>query len=163
TWLEEDSYLIVIYVSDENDSSPGTVSYYVDELRKFKKNEGLVKLCAITNNQGIRYKKAAEKTMGLIADIRQSFRDILDEFGDLISGLSKAFSLRFKADEDTIEITVGGVPSPKDHWTYDSEKNSISFNEDNVPEVGQEIKIVYKKLKNKNELEEDEDEDSEEE
>ena len=69
SWPRENVYLVIIYVSDENDYSSDDVSHYVSAIQGVKNNAGKVKLCTITNSSGGRYKDAARNTNGLIADI----------------------------------------------------------------------------------------------
>ena len=43
--------------------------------------------------------------------------------------------------EDSIEITVDGVPNTE--WYYDESKNSVSFQQNHIPDEGEEIVITY--------------------
>ena len=144
SWSRENAYLVIIYVSDENDHSSDDVSHYVSAIQGVKNNAGKVKLCTITNSLGGRYKDAAGNTNGLIADINQSFSTLLDDFGTLLSSLcDNCYPLSYPAKKSSITINVNGGPSPEDRWTYDSDAQTVSFNIDYVPSVGQKVEIVY--------------------
>ena len=43
--------------------------------------------------------------------------------------------------EDSIEITVDGVPNTE--WYYDGSSNSVSFQQNHIPDEGEEIVITY--------------------
>ena len=143
SWSRENAYLVIIYISDEEDHSTGTSSYFVNEIKKHKTNTDLIKLCTITNEWGDRYKEVAKATEGFVADIDESFNTVLDDFGELISDLSKSFQLSSNPEVDSINVYVEDVLSSADDWSYSSDENNIQFHEDSIPDPNQKIKVVY--------------------
>jgi hypothetical protein len=49
SWLREDAMLAIVYLSDEEDQSSGSVSNYLTHLKTLKSNEGMIKLYSIIN------------------------------------------------------------------------------------------------------------------
>lgn len=152
SFLREDAFLQVIYVSDENDQSPDMVSAYVEAIQDMKLNAGKVKMHGIVSfadeGQGItnghaRYGDATELTSGSLYDIDGDFYQSLENLGEKIVELVETFPLQFAPVVDSIVVKVNGVES--NDWEYIAQGNSIKFLEGAIPVDGDEISVSYEK------------------
>ncbi|MGE3611313.1 MAG: hypothetical protein AB7I27_17095 [Bacteriovoracaceae bacterium] len=156
SFLRPDAYLAVVIISDEEDQSAKSVSFYSDYLKSFKANSGLVKVYSIvdvTNSNigsGIttgheRYAEASRNTAGLISDIRDDFANVLDSMGDSLINLMDSFALSNEPDVSTIKVYIDGILNT--NFVYDASSQSIKFNAGFVPSAGSEIIVTYVKIK----------------
>jgi len=165
-FLRKKAGLEVVFVSDEEDSSTGSLKIYVDFLKNIKgfANKGLMHAHAIVGTgaqgcqaqQGKRYIQAAKETGGKIASIcDQSFAKTLQDIGNVAFGLSHQFFLTMNAEPSTIKVWVNGKPcagpSKNTSWFYEPQSNSVVFVAANsggtcVPKKGDKVKIYYKTL-----------------
>lgn len=155
TFLRPDAYLAVVILSDEEDQSVNSVSYYTDLLKSFKSSDGLVKIYSIVDvsmsnvgGQGVstgymRYNMASTNTAGTTLDIRDNFAASLASMGDSIINLLDSFALANDIVSGSIKVYVNGVESTD--YTYDSASRSIKFDNAHIPAVGSEIKVYYMK------------------
>jgi hypothetical protein len=149
-----DSKLIIIFVSDEDDSSlsvsPSTLQTYVVAV---KGGADYVTAHAVAGDypggcatnggaaEGYDYWTAVNLLHGTFLSI------CADDWGTPLetlaneSLLKNSFSLAKQAVEDTIYVEVDGVESAE--WTYDSTTNAISFNEGYTPTAGSNIYVSY--------------------
>lgn len=151
SWLRDDAYLAVIYVSDEEDQSPDTAASYTNYLKSLKSNANKVKAHVIVDKDGTqnngnttgsdRYQEVANATNGSISEILSNFGDTLDDISEQIVSLSQSFTLSSQADESTIRVFVDSVESFD--WTYNAQLNSIQFDSDSVPASGADIQVRY--------------------
>ncbi len=150
-WMRDDAYLVVVYVSDEEDQSENTVQSYVDSFKELKKSSGLIKLYSIVTSKktstqwetiGYRYLEASEKTGGLTAHIKNDFYQVLREMGGKIVNLIDSFALSNKPFDDKVEVKVNGS-AISSGYTYDNQSRSIKFVEGNIPNEGSKIEISY--------------------
>ena len=150
-WMRSDAYLVVVYVSDEEDQSSKSVQAYVDNFKGLKKTSGLIKLYSIvtekkTSNRwetiGSRYLAASEETGGSTAHIKNDFYQVLREMGGKIVNLIDSFALSNQPYEDKVEVKVNGS-AISSGYTYDNQSRSIKFVEGKVPNEGSKIEVSY--------------------
>lgn len=151
TWLREDAYLAVIYVSDEEDQSPEASAAYVSYLQGLKTNANKVKAHVIVDinatqmNGGTsgstRYKAVANATGGSINEITSNFGDALDDIAEQIVTLSQSFTLSRNPVESSIQVFVNN--SENFDWTYDANLNAIAFDNNHIPASGAAIQVRY--------------------
>ena len=154
SWIREDAYLTIVYISDEVDQSSKTVQEHLNQIKKVKSNNGLIKAYSILNLNSYyvdryatahqRYVEITETTNGEIADINKDFYSTLLNMGSTIANLTKKFPLsETPYDLTKLKVYVDNVQSSD--WTYDSQTNSIEFNLGAVPQANSNIVIEYTK------------------
>ncbi len=151
-WARQDAYLIVVYISDEEDQSYDFVSNYVSGLQSLKASTGMVKAYSIVTQEldpkkqwetiGNRYMEASRATGGEIADIHQDFHTTLESFGFRILDLLDSFPLSGVPVGTEISVTVNGVDL-SEGWNYDENARSIKFDENAIPDEGEVIIAYY--------------------
>ncbi len=156
TFIRPDAYLAVVVLSDEDDQSAQIPKHYVDYLKSFKADAGLVKLYTICDvnktgpssagyTQGCdRYKDAAQKSAGVVEDIYNDFYLTLNKMGESIISLLDSFALSEEPVVSTIKVEVNDVETLE--FTYDAATRSIKFNANHVPAMGAKIEVSYQKL-----------------
>ena len=164
SWIESDSLLVVIFLSDEREQSKGTVKSYEDYLSSLVSNDAerlkVFSICRENYTFGTkvfdggctRYKELSTSTDGLVRDItKDSFTDISKEFGKNIVNtlvtLKSVFPLSISPGNfDQLKIQVNGSTVPKDEkekegWNYDTDTNAIEFFGSYLPPSGSRISI----------------------
>ena len=145
-FLRKQAGLEVVFVSDEEDSSPAAVSFYVNFLKSIKgfANKGLMHAHAIVGTtqssgsggggcgaqKGNRYLTVAKETGGKAASICDpSFAKTLQDIGNVAFGLSHQFFLTMNAQPNTIQVWVDGKactgPDKAKTWYFDDQSNSV--------------------------------------
>lgn len=152
TFLRNDAYLAVVFMSDEEDQSSGEAKGYVDFLKSHKVDPGLVKVYSIVNTdtsyqKGLtvgyeRYQTATNLTGGKLADITGQFHEILSEMGGNLLSLLDSFALAHAPIEGTLKVFINNVRVT--NYSYDAGSRSIKFPSDDLPPVGAEIRVEYK-------------------
>ena len=145
-FLRPEAFLAIIIVSDENDSSTGTVQSYVDSIKIFKSKPVDLAIYSIINKSGLRYMDASNATGGFYEDIASDFSQSLLNIGTDIVELMKSFKLNNLPVISTIEVKVNGVKVETDlidGWIYDDTLVSVKFNGAAVPPFGATIEIKY--------------------
>jgi hypothetical protein len=151
TFLREDATLDIVFLSDEEDSSPADVNYYVDFLKNIKgyRNEGLMHAHAIIGDSGncnpnnSRYKTIANLTGGVVGSLCGNFASTLGAIGNNAFGLRVEFFLSRYPDPATLQVYVDGVARTTG-WSFDPNSNSIVFQAGSVPAEGQIIRAEYR-------------------
>jgi hypothetical protein len=152
SFVRPDAYLAVVIVSDEEDSSSKTPTQYMDYLKSFKQEGGLVKVYSIVDvnrlniGRGLttgfqRYADASNLTAGTVSDIYDDFSRSLTAMGDSIIELLDSFALAHEPVNGSLRVLVNG--GEVSDYIYDATSRSISFNSNAVPAVGAEIKVQY--------------------
>lgn len=156
-FLRKDATLELVFISDEEDQSPGAVDFYVDFLKSIKgyQNTGLMHAHVIVGPkggcssdfgsaaEGLRYIEVANQTGGQIASICDAnFATALTNIGKNAFGLKVQFFLSRPAIESTIKVTVQGVQTSTG-WSYDTDSNSIIFQQGSVPQPNDKISVEY--------------------
>jgi len=154
SWAREDAYLIVVYISDEEDNSRGFVSDYISNLQSLKASAGMVKAYSIVTTEldpnkqwesvGERYMQVSRATGGEIASIHQDFHETLSGFGFKILDLLDSFPLSGVPVGTELSVTVNNQVIEQG-WTYDEASRSIKFDENAIPDEGEVIIAYYQK------------------
>ncbi len=170
SWVRNNAYFLVVYVSDENDRShlPSNSSFcsknevseeegksnqvanaYFQAIGALKPSM-LFKAFSIvdTSNSnrlwlGQRYIKLAELSGGSSYSIGSDFSTIFQNFGQKVAEMSSLFQLKYPAKASAIEVYVDGSLASQSEWRYLPGKNAISFEKNYTPQAGSQIKVVY--------------------
>ena len=153
-FLREDSMLHVIFISDENDESPGfeTNDYwrdYAESIVDMKGNASLVKFSAVAGpvpngcdgaEPGEGYAEVVEQTSGEFVSICKNWPDELETLADA-SIYVEIFPLTEVPIVSTIEVVINNLPI-EGTWLYEPTANQIRFVSD-PPKSGDNIAINY--------------------
>jgi hypothetical protein len=153
TFLRKNAYLVIMYISDEQDQSPKDVKNYLEHLQSFKANKGLVKAYSIVaqpkahmtqyDSAGTRYNEVALATGGITCDITEDFSTTMRELGKNIVNLTNRFALSEIPYENKIQVFVNNTEVSAG-WTFDESSHSLKFELDSLPEEGAKIEVRYK-------------------
>jgi len=162
-FLRDDAALEIVFVSDEEDQSPGPLNFYIDFFKSIKgfANEGLMHAHAIVGDEGSgcssgngdagagdRYIEVAKQTGGKFGSIcDDNFAAVLASIGEVAFGLKVQFFLSANAEPGTVEVSINGVKCSQD-WEYEESSNSVIFEDDGacMPQEDDQISIYYKML-----------------
>jgi len=148
-----DAKLIVIFVSDEDDSSSTTPTTFKTYTIAVKGGADYITAHAVagdypggcTANGGA---AEAYEYYTIVNYLNGTFLSICaDDWGTPLetlandSILKNTFTLADAAVEDTIYVEVDGVMTTE--WTYDSSTNAITFNDGYTPAAGANIYVSY--------------------
>ena len=158
-WIESDNYLVIVYVSDENDISEHSHSHYVNWMETKKGDLDLIKIYSIVPSWiNTRYKWASEMTGGLVMDIDKPFDHILDAFLNHMVKL-KLIGGKFKLNNhldiskiNNVKVFVNDTLVDSSKWIYSDRLNNISFVDDYSLADGSEVRISYPDTRNTGEL-----------
>lgn len=167
-FLRDDAKLAVIYVSDEEDQSPGEVEFYVQYFLNMKGTAEWVTLSAICGDlpdgcsdpemgsagAAPRYHAVQNRTGGSFHSICQSdWSGLMADLGEDAFAPIRTFPLSRPADPATIAVTVDGSPVPQagvtggpDGWTYLQQQNAVWFGDNVLPPGGSVVRIAYTAL-----------------
>ncbi len=165
-FLREEASLSIVFVSDEEDSSPDPVDLYLDFFYAVKSPEGyeayrdsrlmnmsavvgpLPDGCSISEDDqypavpGSRYIDLATRTNGIISSICDAeFGPLVRELGLNISGLQAEFYLSRWPDLATLVVKIDEEETTT--WSYLAEQNSIVFDQGNLPPSASTITAHY--------------------
>ena len=151
-FIRSDSIFSIVFVSDEDDFSTGSISDYVTHFESLKTDPDQSMVHAIvgddpsgcgTASAGTRYIDVADQTDGLFFSICDT------DWGANLQALAIGattnritFPLSDDPIVDTIEVFVEGVQETST-WTYDHGINAIIFDASLAPEGGQIIEVEY--------------------
>jgi len=156
-FLRDDADLVIILVSDEEDSSPQSVPWYVSQFAALKgKNSGHgVTLHAIVTTQdgcaggfgtvGYRYELAVEAFNGHLTSICASdFSAEFEEIGEKTFGLKERFYPSLPIDPSTLVVRVNGEVC-ESGWEFNQPTLSVVFDEDGgcFPNYGETVELEY--------------------
>jgi len=164
-FLRDDAQLVIIIVSDEEDSSFQPVSWYVQQFASLKPKDSQVgvKLHAIVTptegcfggygSVGYRYIKAAQAFDGHVSSIcATDFPAEFKAIGDDSFGLSDRFYPTLPADHATLTVSVNGEVCPESTaagdgggWEWNANTRAVVFKEDGPcwPDYGDEVTLDY--------------------
>jgi hypothetical protein len=163
-FLREDAALEIVIVSDEEDSSPGDINFYVNFFRSIKGvfNSDMMHVHAIVGDApngcetpagsavaGRRYIDVAAATGGSIISICDAnFSNGLASIGAIAFGLRRQFYLSRIPEPATVTVTVKGracATAGGANWFYDADSNAVVFEERGgcMPQAGDEVVIDY--------------------
>lgn len=156
-FLRDYATLHIVFISDQDDFSPDTVSSYVTQLQSLKLNQDWVYLNGVTGqsegcysavgNAGPspRYEQAIDMTGGISTSLcAEDWIDTLFN-SESISSPINTLELSQYPVKSTIEVEFNGVPTYAG-WTYDAWLNSLVFEPGHVPNAGDLITITYNRL-----------------
>ncbi|MFH1530457.1 MAG: choice-of-anchor D domain-containing protein [Pseudomonadota bacterium] len=164
-FLRKDAALEVIFVSDEDDQSPGAVPFYIDFFKSIKgaMNEDLFHAHAIVGDSnggcstsqdedadaGARYIDVQEATGGIFHSIcDEDFGSAMKDIGDIAFGPQVQFFLSAQADSTGVQVWVdsgSGYQECMSGWDYHPDSNSVIFDQNGpcMPQSGDEIQVHY--------------------
>ena len=158
-FLRESASLIIIYVSDEADNSTGGWNSYTAFFDGIKSPTSLMKHfavigdhpvgCAASTNYGLRNVAFGEGYYEMTQRYAGGWYSICAvDWGQQLQSLANTVVTRkiFRLDEPdpiehTITVTVNGQVTLA--WSYDSNENSVVFDNDSIPLPNQTIVIEY--------------------
>ena len=157
--------LSLVFVSDENDMSPGSVDDYLNDFAELKgdaayRDHSLMNVSALVGDvpygcqaedeageasAGTRYVDAAVKTEGVYASIcSRDFAPIVQALGLDISGLEDEFPLTRCPKTETLNVIVEGrVETQGTAFTFDPDRKSIRFEAPWIPGPAETIEVSY--------------------
>jgi hypothetical protein len=154
--LRDEAILVVIFVSDEPDNSPGSATSFLANLQGVKSDPSRFIAHAIVGppseygcesaDFGPKYTAVAEDSGGVVASICEpSFADALVAFGEASFAAKTRFHLSETAAPDTVSLTVNAVPC-ETGWVLDATGKLVKFEADAacLPNSGDEVNITYK-------------------
>ncbi len=163
-FLRPDAVLSVVFVSDEDDFSPGSVDFYVNFFLSIKgfRNANLFSASAIVGDpggctgpggaarDGPRYRGLAERTGGVFQSIcTGDWNRSLEDLSTTAFGFKSRFFLTNQPVVMTLRVVVDEVevsatdPDGTLNWSYDLGTNSINFGPFSTPEPGAKIRVEY--------------------
>jgi len=159
-FVRDGAMLHVVFISDEDDNSPGwdggDPDYwqdYLDIIHSVKGDEDLVVLSAITGpgpigcwgaEEGTGYNEAVEWTGGEQLSICEDWAADIELLADVGLLHQTDFPLAEKPIIPTIGVEVNGALVVAG-WSYESETQSVVFNQ-GAPRTGDEVEIRYQVL-----------------
>lgn len=153
TFWRNNSKLIIIFVSDEDDASAITPADFQNYVVSVKGGADYVTAHAVAGDYpggcstnggaspGTDYDAVVSLLNGTFLSICQ------DDWGTPLETLAQtsilksSFTLAKDAVEDTIYVELDGVETTE--WSYDSSTSAISFNDGSIPEHGATIYVSY--------------------
>jgi hypothetical protein len=152
SFLRSDAYLVVVYLSDEEDQSDKKVSEYLTKLQALKTNKGMVKAYSIVTVKdygnewetiGKRYIEVSNATAGTVGDIKKEFAPMLKDIGGRILNLLDSFALSEAPYQNAVEVYVNNL-KVQSGWVFDSAQRTVKFNTGSVPTEGAKVEVRYK-------------------
>ena len=152
SFLRQDAYLVIVYLSDEEDQSDKKVSEYIAKLQALKANKGKVKAYSIVTTKnygnqwetlGKRYMEVSQATNGTVSDIKKDFAPVLKDIGGSIVNLLDSFALSETPYQNLVEVYVNSV-KVSSGWTFDATQRTVKFNTNAVPQEGAKVEVRYK-------------------
>jgi len=155
-FLRDDAKLAVVFISDEDDSSGNTVSFYETFFKGLKgNNPSLLSMSAIVgptdmstcptaSSTGSRYIALANATGGVVDSIcTPDWAASLEKLSRNAFGPKRSFKLSDQpGDPSRITVQVNGT-AVTSGWSYDAPTNSVVFTSDAVPAAGAIIDVTY--------------------
>jgi len=165
-FMREGARLYVICISNEQDQSPGSPSFFADFFASLKGyNPDRMSLSAVCGDapngcytddleqveSGSRYIDVAEQTYGIFESIcTNDFDTVMANLGQDAFSAPREFSLSRIPVTATIHVTVNGslvsqasCQGCANGWTYFSQTNTIFFGDDVLPAAGASITVGY--------------------
>ncbi len=168
-FLREDAVLSVVFVSDEDDQSPGDVEFYVDYFQSLKGPQHLemVQFFAIvgdarygcstseqgaTASAGDRYIEVADRCnthagTHFLSICEEDWSDIFEPIGDVLFSFTyvhmRTYALGQTPVPGSLAVLVDGNGWDTNWWLYDSVLNAVRFTENHHPAPGSTVAIAY--------------------
>lgn len=154
-WMRDEALLVLVFVSDEDDKSPGPAADYYQGFVDLKGGDpGAVLVHAIVGpldgscdeaDPGFRYADVAELGGGSVASIcDESFADTLLDFGDRTFASKTQFVLAGPAWPGSVSVIVDGVAC-ETGWHLEADARTVRFDPDAacLPADGAPVEIAY--------------------
>ena len=125
SFSRSDALLFVNIISDEDDDSANTPSYYVEQMKLVKGNKK-VTINAIYKSTTAKHYQAAKLTNGICAGIDSDYGSLLTNIGRNVMDLIKTVPLS-ETPNDVSKIVVQRNKKVVTDWKYNSNLNSIDF------------------------------------
>ncbi len=163
-FLRPDANLGVVFVTDEEDSSPQPVTFYSNFFQSIKGWQNASKVSASAmlfhTNQipgypactrsfggvetfGSRYEAVVNNLNGIIYPLCTDWYNALSSFAQTAAGYHTRFFLSSQPDPSTIVIEVNNIAVGSQYYEYDPNSNSINFKPMAVPPFGAVILVTY--------------------
>lgn len=152
SFLRPEAYLIVVYISDEEDQSDKKVSEYLAKLQALKVNKGMVKAYSIVSVKsygyqwetiGKRYMEVSTATAGAIGDIKKDFSSTLLDMGGKIVNLMDSFALNESPYQDQVEVFVNNTKVASG-YVFNAAQRTVKFDANSLPVEGSKVEVRYK-------------------
>ena len=152
SFLRPEAYLIVVYISDEEDQSDKKVSEYLAKLQALKVNKGMVKAYSIVSVKnygyqwetiGKRYMEVSTATAGAIGDIKKDFSSTLLDMGGKIVNLMDSFALNESPYQDQVEVFVNNTKVASG-YVFNAAQRTVKFDANSLPAEGSKVEVRYK-------------------
>ncbi len=165
-FLRKNASLEIVHMGDEDDQSPGDMTYYTNLFYSFKgqANKNLFHFHAIAGPSGgctdqgagaaedcQRYQQMAQTTSGVFASVCDiDFGPAMSSIGTQAFGLAMQYFLTRNPEPNTIDVKLNATSCPQGPktWKYDAPSNSVIFEANGtcVPQKNDKIYIHYKML-----------------
>ena len=153
SFLRADANLAIVEISDEEDQSEKTTSYYLNKFYALKASKGMIKIYSavtkvlpddhtLSDSIGNRYMQVSSITGGISSEIKNDFSGTLLDIGTSIVTLINSFSLAEAPYNNAVKVYVNKT-EVKTGWTYDGISHSVKFLTGSVPAEGSSIEIDY--------------------
>ncbi len=162
-FLRKEARLSIVYISDEDDQSPASSSFYAEYFSSLKSNNDLVNLHAACgdvpngcSNQGYiaepgaRYVAVQEQTGGLFQSICSWEPDTMSNMSQAVFKPIQSFTLSGYPLESSIVVYEDNLFVPEascnrceNGWTYQPEDNSIFLGDDYIPMPNSTLQVSY--------------------
>lgn len=158
-FLRPEARFNVVFVSDEDDHSPETVSSYLSTLELAAGAAGFAAHALVGSlpegcvsgrsaaDPGARYLEAATTTGGYWDSIcADDYTPLLTRVGLDVAGWATTFPLANVPAPETLVVLVDGVEIPErevDGWQYDVGENAIVFSGRAIPRPGMTVTVEY--------------------
>lgn len=154
-----DRFFAIIFVSDEEEQSPGLAARYEAEFAAIAGalDRDRYTLTGILVDEvcfaagASRYLAAVRRAGGVVGTMcpeNDDFGPVLDQVGRAAFGQRQRFSLRRPALSQSIIVEVDGVPVEatrrgRTRWRYLPADNAVEFEPESVPAFGSEVILRY--------------------
>ena len=151
------AHLAVIFVSDEEDQSPGRPEAYVPALRQATAAPDEASVSAILTTgarcgleTGSRYRAVVDEVGGIVRSIcAGDWSAVMSDLALRAAGLRRRFRLAGDPEPGSLEVRVDGrsVPSGASAgrgFDFDPEARAVVFGADEVPPEGARIEVRYR-------------------
>ncbi|MGB0588633.1 MAG: choice-of-anchor D domain-containing protein [Myxococcota bacterium] len=155
--LRPGAFLVLVFVSDEDDQSADSPTSYLDAYRAAVQSDAeRLKVHAIVGPpggcdsavDGLRYRELVDEAGGIASDICDAdFGTALATIGMQSFGHKTNFALGHAANPETVEVTVDEV-SCLWGWDLSPDGRVLHFEPDGtcLPEVGQLVRVRYEPI-----------------
>lgn len=155
-FIRYESFLSVVIVSDEPDSSPlGVMDYYNVLLGTKNQRPNMFSVSSVAM-VGSSYEFITNYTNGKFTDIQQAdWSASLKAFGAEAFGFKTRFHLTSQPAPGSLEVMIDGQPVPEwlplpdgsnstvRQWHYDATSNAVVFSPIAIPEPGNTLEVSY--------------------